>query len=184
MREKNRFERYVVSTRTDGRFNLNVINGGRTKKELCDLLVCQNCLHFLRFNAFEMNWQKGRRLDFVKEFKVDNFFDKYPRSLHQQIPKHDSDTAPLDTYSDDFETISRTVRNDSGWHCRRCGVDLSAREKQKWLHTHHKNGEKHDNRKENLEALCIGCHAKEPNHGHIKNTPGYSEYSRVGTSRM
>lgn len=179
MREQKRFERYVVSTRTDGRFSLNVISGRVSKTELYDLSVCQNCLNFLRFNDFELNWQKGRRLEFVKAFKINNFFDRYPRSLHQQIPKYDSDNAPLDTYSDDFETISREVKNDSGWRCQRCDVDLSAQDRKQWLHTHHINGLKHDNRRENLEALCIACHAKEPNHGHLKNHPTYSGYSKT-----
>lgn len=110
-------------------------------------------------------------------FKIEGFFEKYPRSLHARTPTYNSDNAPLNTYSNDFEAISRKVRSDYGWCCQRCGIDLSAN--RKWLHTHHINGLKHDNNRENLEVICIGCHAEEPSHGHIKNTPAYYEYLKA-----
>jgi hypothetical protein len=62
MREKKRFDRYVVSTNTDGKFNLNIIESGRVKTEIYSLSVCQNCLDRLRFNSFEMKWEKIRGL--------------------------------------------------------------------------------------------------------------------------
>jgi len=180
MRERNRIERYVVSTRTDGRFNLNVINAGKAKTELYDLSVCQNCLNLLNFDGFVMNWSKTKRIDFVKLFNIGRFFDKYPRSLlYARTPTYNSDNAPLNVYSEDFEAISRKVRSDSGWRCQRCGINLSAPADRRWLHVHHINGLKHDNNRENLETICIGCHAEEPNHGHIKNNPDYYEYSKA-----
>ncbi len=177
MRERKRFDRYVVSTRTDGRFNLNLINAGTARTELYELSVCQNCLNLLNFDGFVMRLPQRKRIDFVRLFKIDRFFEKYPRSLHSQTPKYNSDNAPLDRYSDDFEAISRKIRNSSEWRCQRCGINLSAPANRKWLHVHHINGLKYDNDRENLEAICIGCHAEEPNHGHIKNSPDYKEFS-------
>lgn len=176
MREQKRFDRYVVSTRTDGLFNLNVINDGQSRVELQDLSVCQNCLNFLHFNKFEMKWSKSIRFDFVRLFKIDNFFDQFPRSIYQNTPKYNSDNAPLNIYADNFDEISQKVRSASEWCCQKCGNDLSAPENRKWLHAHHINGLKYDNNKENLAAICIGCHAKEFNHEHIKNTPDYYDY--------
>jgi hypothetical protein len=176
MRQRKRFDRYVVSTRTDGCFNINIIDGNRTRMELYDLSVCQNCLNLLSFDGFMMRWSQQERIDFVKRFKIDRFFDKYPKSLHIQPPNYNSDNAPLNTYSEDFKTISQNVRNASGWYCQRCGVNLSAPTNRKWLHVHHINGLKHDNSSVNLEAICIGCHAEKPNHGHIKNNTDYKEF--------
>lgn len=169
MREDNRFDRYVVSTNTNGRFKINVIDTGTVKTDTYDLSVCQNCLNSLVFDGFEMKFPRQERLDFVKLFKVDHFFEKYPRSLQPTNPKYNSDNAPLNQYADNFNAISLKVRNDAGWRCQECGVDLSALANRKKLHVHHKNGLKHDNSKENLIALCIDCHAKMPNHGHMKN---------------
>lgn len=176
MRERKRFDRYVVSTRTDGRFNINVIGSGVVKTELYNLSVCQNCLNLLGFDGFGMNWPKTKRINFVNLFKIDSFFDKYPRSLYSQTPTYNSDNAPLNIYSDDFKEISQKVKNDSGWHCQECGIDLSEPVNKKWLHVHHKNGLKYDNNRNNLEALCIGCHANKSNHGHIKSSSNYSEF--------
>ncbi len=178
MREYNRFDRYVVSVSTNGWFDINVIDSGITRKMTCELYVCQNCLNLLNFDGFMMKWSQSERLSFVRHFKIDRFFEKYLCSLHHQIPKYNSDNAPLDIYSDDFEEISQRVRSDCRWCCQRCGVNLSEPANRKWLHVHHKNGLKHDNARDNLEAICIGCHAEEPNHRHIRNSRDYNEFFR------
>ena len=140
MRSNKRFDRYVVSTSTDGRFNINVIDSGKVRKELFNLSVCQNCLNYLAFDDFEMQWPKRKRLELVAQFKISHFFEKYPRSLHSVTPKYNTDNAPLDVYSDDFSEVSLKVKNDAGWCCQRCGINLSEPEKRKRLHVHHING--------------------------------------------
>ena len=181
MRAYKRFDRYVVSTRTDGYFNINVIGSGVVRTGLYNLLVCQNCLDFLGLNGFRMNWSKINRTNFVKSFKIGSFFEKYPRSFYQQIPTYNSDNAPLNIYSDDFNEISQKVKAGSRWHCQECGIDLSGLERKKWLHVHHKNGLKYDNSRSNLEAICISCHANKPNHGHIKTSLNYNEFMKAYT---
>jgi len=37
---------------------------------------------------------------------------------------------------------------------------------------------KYDNNDENLEVLCIGCHAEQVQHAHLKRTPDYQEFIR------
>jgi hypothetical protein len=184
MRENNRFNRYVVSIKTDGWFNLNVIKSGRARTELYNLSVCQNCLDMLIFDSFEMKWEKNKRLNFVREFKIESFFEKYPKSLHAKTPLYNSDNAPLNVYADDFKGISRSIRSAANWCCQQCGINLSAPENRKWLHVHHKNGLKHDNSRSNLEALCIGCHAKEPGHAHMKSNLNYLEFTGEDISTL
>lgn len=176
MKRGGKFDKYVVSTSTNGQFDLNIINAGVPRAELTDLSVCQHCLKLLRFEGFEMSWLQSKRIDFVSQFKIERFFEQFPKSLHMHTPTYNSDNAPVNIYPDDFNAISQKVRSDSGWCCQQCGNDLSAQNERKWLHAHHKNSLKHDNKRENLEALCIGCHAEKPNHGHIKSSLEYSEY--------
>lgn len=47
----------------------------------------------------------------------------------------------------------------------RCGSDLNT--ESKLLHAHHINGNKSDNSRSNLRALCADCHKKQPHHGHL-----------------
>jgi hypothetical protein len=35
------------------------------------------------------------------------------------------------------------------------------------LHTHHINGNKTNNERNNLRVLCADCHKKQPHHGHV-----------------
>ncbi|SDY54812.1 HNH endonuclease, partial [Nitrosomonas sp. Nm33] len=95
-----------------------------------------------------------------------------------QIPKHNSDNAPLNMYSDDWDEISQKIRSGYDWHCQKCNIDLSAKADRKWLHVHHINGLKYDNNRENLKVLCIKCHSEEPSHAHIKNIPDYIDFLR------
>lgn len=176
MREQKRFERYVVSTRTNGEFNVNIIRSSHVQNETMQLLVCQNCLTHLEFNKFSMNWAKNTRLEFVKNFNLDSFFEKYPVSLHAQKPKYDSLTAPLNIYNSDFSKVSEDLKIQLNWQCQDCGVILSEPNNRKWLHVHHKNGLKFDDSRENLNVLCIKCHANQPLHAHIKNLPDYKTY--------
>ena len=49
----------------------------------------------------------------------------------------------------------------------------------RYLHVHHKNGQKNECEEINLEALCIRCHAEEAMHSHMKSHPDYQEYARL-----
>lgn len=180
MREKNRFSmRYVVATRTDGRFLLNVISTGPPRTELHSLSVCQNCLTRLRFDGFTNHWPEGKKKSAVNGFSLDEFFSRCPKSLHVEHPTHNSDNAPLNSYTPDFDAISSPARAAANWTCNRCGINLSDKAYQKFLHTHHKNGVRSDNTSSNLEVLCVGCHSEEPLHSHIKAAPDYAAYQRM-----
>jgi hypothetical protein len=73
--------------------------------------------------------------------------------------------AMRDGYTDDWPILSRLIRADLGWQCKRCWVILSDR--HDLLHLHHKNQDKLDNRQDNLIPLCVLCHAEEPGHEHL-----------------
>jgi hypothetical protein len=51
--------------------------------------------------------------------------------------------------------------------CEECGINRW-RDKPLSLALHHVNGNKHDNRLENLALLCPNCHSQTPNFG-VKN---------------
>ncbi|RQU72144.1 HNH endonuclease [Burkholderia cenocepacia] len=176
MYRNQRAERYVVANSDSGLFQVNVMDGG-VRSEQVRLSVCQNCLAHIHWNGFDMQMARSNRIAIVGHFKLVDFFAKYPRDLMSVTPRYSSVTAPMNTYTDDWGEVSAKTRSRRGFKCEKCPIILIGAE-SKYLHVHHRNGQKHDNRDENLEVLCIGCHADEPLHAHMKSLPEYREFIR------
>ena len=62
-------------------------------------------------------------------------------------------------YVKDWEQISLNFRSKYDFVCSKCGVRVDDGIDHQYLHTHHRNGNKLDNRESNLECLCIECHS-------------------------
>ncbi|HEY1614993.1 MAG TPA: hypothetical protein VGF97_15005, partial [Rhizomicrobium sp.] len=181
MKRQSRQARYVVATRTDGEFKLNIIDGSRKSETVRKLSVCQNCLALLFFDGFEMNMPKPIRSREVSAFSIARFFEKFSRDLHEIEPQHDSDSAPVNDYNQDFSARSNALRRAKNWTCqnRNCGVYLGNQSHRRFLHVHHINGQKSDDAPGNHKVLCIKCHAEEPSHGHMRAMPDYRAFAAL-----
>ena len=177
MRSQNRYDRYVVATRTDGKFIVNFLVGGR----ICDkgekverrLYVCKNCLHKLDYKNYRD--KKTQQNEIRESFDLKAFFEKYGAQITKK-PTGNDITAPVNGYSSNWEQISDRYKEKVGWKCEDCDTDLA--ERKEFLHTHHINAQKSDNREVNLRALCIRCHAEMPQHQRLKSRSKYREYLR------
>ncbi len=176
MREKDKFEKYVRTTRTDGMFDVNFIEGGKLI-EACverNLYVCQNCLK--RLNYKDYNSRRSLEQNKIKEsFDLKEFFETFGPSIMIE-PTHTDVTAPVNEYPLDWTLSSRCYREKVGWKCEECDINLA--EEKRFLHVHHINGLKNDSSDENLQALCIGCHAEVSQHEHMKGLPDYDEFCK------
>jgi hypothetical protein len=180
MKQHGQFEKYVISTRTDGKFKINFIYElDREQSAISELKVCRWCLHRLSYKGHGDH--KRRRGEIYGTFQLSEYFASYPKNLISTLPAHTDDTAPLNDYSIGFRESSTRYRAENQWTCEneKCRVDLSHPSHHKYLHTHHVNAQKYDDRRENHKALCIRCHAEEPMHAHLKKAPHYAEFMKI-----
>jgi 5-methylcytosine-specific restriction endonuclease McrA len=177
MKMNNRWSRYVVANRDDGLFSLNIASqAGRAK--MVGLAVCQNCLGTLGWEGFSRQTTAAEKTNRVKNFRLKDFFTKYPRDLLAVVPDHSSDSAPLNAYPSNWLAVSVLQKQRSNFQCVECqrillGVD------SRFLHVHHLNGQKNDCSESNLAVLCIRCHARSPMHSHMRALPEYEEFNRL-----
>jgi hypothetical protein len=174
MKQDKRFDRYVVAHNDDGQFHVNVM-GDTTVARIVTLNVCQFCLGDIRWKGFDHTMSRDQRLQAVSTFSLKEFFVAYPRDLISDKPKHTSSTAPVNEYTSDWRDIADDAKHQARYRCQSCNVELRFH-LSRFLHVHHTNGLKHDNRSHNLEVLCIRCHANQPQHGHMLALPDYAEF--------
>lgn len=109
-----------------------------------NLKICGNCVREGRLSLFRSSRRNTKDwydevLDFVE-------------TLSNPIRRRDG-------YITFWSQVSEAYRRSKNWTCEKCGLRL--RDNRKYLHTHHKDGNKLNNSRNNFESLCILCHAFE-----------------------
>ncbi|MEE2749305.1 MAG: HNH endonuclease signature motif containing protein, partial [Pseudomonadota bacterium] len=167
MRSNNRFGRYKATYNVSGKFEIFGTNGyrGEDISGEAELHVCKFCLGYLNYRGYKDSAQANRK-SVYDNFVIGEFLSKYS-TLFRSMPKREA-LVDMAGYADNWKDISRDLRDSRNWTCECCGVNL--RNTPALLHTHHINGVKRDNRPENLKALCIDCHRKQPQHDYMRVT--------------
>jgi hypothetical protein len=169
--------RYVVAAPEKQDFKIQRIRNNKVVSSTDEKLdVCQNCLQSLEYRNFNRNAPFSKREPIIREFSVTKFFEEYGRSTVWTLPDFDAVHAPTNIYSVDFLLIARKLKEQRGYFCERieCKRDLSVYTNRRFLHAHHMNKDKSDNRPSNLKLLCIYCHSKE--HPHLRGTRDYGDF--------
>ena len=175
MKSNGRFARYVASEREEGSFFVRM-NGGSLNK--MKLPVCQNCLEKLSWKGFSKDVMSSEaKQKAVDNFSIQEFFEKYPHSLHPQVPTQQPETATDNEYPLNWDEISSSLRHQLGYVCQSCQLIVGESHKR-YLHVHHINGVRKDCRPENLKCLCVTCHAEQPLHAHMKNSSDWIEFKK------
>ena len=165
MRDKGRYERYVVTRKYDGLFLVDWLDPDtrETGEVEAALKVCKNCLNEINYDNYKN--EKRNRKDLWADFEISRFLRDYS-TFFVKLPSRTDNTAPIDQYVKEWGELSKNYRQARDWTCENCKVDLSSA--KNLLHTHHKNGVKSDNSHNNLKVLCAICHSQEPMHNHLK----------------
>lgn len=173
--------KYKMTTRKDGMFYYRFIYNNRIYREIRGqkLYLCKQCITkgqtiFSR-NRIVVRWPEFQLLQFLKL--------EIPNDSIQGISTIAESSSPS-VYSRDWKNISDKFRNSIGWRCQNLSCkkpNLNSKSLRRFLHVHHRNLDKSDNSLLNLIALCIACHANQPNHSHVKNSPDYKAYIQLIT---
>ena len=179
MRDKGRYERYVVTRKHDGLFLVDWLDPDtRETGELeAALKVCKNCLNEINYDNYRI--KKPQRKNIWNDFEISRFLRDYS-TFFTKLPSRTDKTAPIDEYVKEWGELSKNFREARNWTCENCKVELSSA--QNLLHTHHKNGVKSDNTYKNLKVLCAICHSQEPMHNHLKVTA--KEKQKIFAARL
>jgi len=176
MFQSGRKHRYKINNRDDGTFFFlfNDYNRRILKEEKYQKLdICKNCLHkFLNRYASDYD---------VENFNLENFHK-------QNYSFFDFDTSKLEKgedaipneYTKKWREISTQFKTKKDYTCEACGWRPNNLYQKRFIHTHHQNGDKTNNMKENLKVLCIKCHANiDSYHTQIKSQSNYKEFIQV-----
>ena len=173
--ENGKLDKYVVST--DITDELEMRNSETGEIETSKLEVCLGCLKKLNWRniAYQPSYQ---RKDMRKKFDLQKFMDeKNAQSLKRDkrlslLDRHivEFKSFPfsnLNTYSSNWSSIARMVKNHCHWICAECGKDCTNTPEE--LTVHHIDENKANESLSNLQPLCKACHAKKhPNNPHYK----------------
>jgi len=173
MHRSGRYKRrYVVSNRDDGFFRVNRVKYGQveSRDEKVKMELCRNCWHDLQSLGHGIYFGND-----YNKFNLKEYFENVGTSLIEELPAHTDITSPLNEYSPRQRELSIIIRKNRNWKCEKCGIDFSKEKVRKFLHVHHRDGQKSNNSSDNLEVLCVRCHAERPQHAHLRNTPSFGE---------
>lgn len=95
-----------------------------------------------------------QKIDGVED--TDDFFKTLEIEQYQELIDVEVD---IFGYALDWEKISRSIRKERDYTCENCEIKIENSFDRRFIHVHHKDGNKLNNRKENLECLCVVCHA-------------------------
>lgn len=166
MQKAGRFRRYRMTENDDNLYLVDVREGGRDEEKNVRLFPCQYCLAQLRYRCFDSSSPRDMKSKIVEEFDAREAFDflyQHFDIFRRQMSGRPPATSPTG-YSRDWNRISRDIRESCSFTCQGCGVRL--KRSSHLLDVHHKDGDKRNNRDDNLICLCKLCHADQPAHGH------------------
>ena len=124
-------------------------------KQIDKLPLCKNCAEIMG--------------DIDKNTTSDEFVEILKKAAPApSSPKEEKVEVDVNGYTRDWSIISQQFREKHNYTCERCGVKVMNPFESEYIQTHHKNGNKADNRESNLECLCIKCHS-EVNDTHRRN---------------
>lgn len=117
--------------------------------EVSGLPLCKHCLKII---------QAAMQLDYGSDMTSDEF-EQILRAAGEDTENDQEPDTDLEGYTWKWPKISEAYRTKRNYTCEVCGFHPENRMDRRFLHVHHKDGRKTNNRESNLQCLCIACHS-------------------------
>ena len=139
------FRGHYVRANTDPVPVKNIDNNNR-EEMVSDLPLCRNCLSKIR------DYGNITTAQFVEILREVNGVEDIEQQEEVEID--------IFGYTRDWDQISRAYREAHNYTCERCGLKIENAYDRQFIHCHHKDKNKLNNRESNLECLCMRCHSE------------------------
>ncbi|RJE71147.1 hypothetical protein BGP78_21975 [Pseudoalteromonas sp. MSK9-3] len=168
--------KYQVTSRADGFFHVNLkTESGEIQKEevLLPMAACQFCIRMLFPDYLPpLGKNKTKCDELASNFNFADFVSEGVVLSH--IAFDESNILNRFLGERNWSEFSRDMRAKNNWCCQFCKISFKSY--KHLLHVHHINHSQYWNSPANCMVLCIGCHAKQPHHQHLKQNKLYSLY--------
>lgn len=129
---------------------VSVLDRSQNKNvEVSNLPLCKNCLELLREENI-LNY--GRSMT----------SDEFERILRESADDTENANEPdvdLEGYLWRWPKISEAYRTKKNYTCEICGIAPKNKLDRLFFQVHHKDGNKTNNKEDNLQCVCILCHS-------------------------
>ncbi len=139
---RGRFRQNYVRSNTEP-VPVNDMDDGGKEKMISGLPLCRFCQDMIS------DFGSTTTTQFVELLKAANGGDRENEDLEKDIFG----------YTRDWDFISKEYREKHEYTCENCGLKIEDDYDRQYIHVHHINGDKLDNKESNLKCLCLYCHA-------------------------